>query len=86
VEVIKTCLSSQAADFFDTCVKNTLPDTISTIIPHIRKITFVTEPSVSDPSPFEIEIAIAKLEKCKSPGSHQIPAEPIEAGGEILRS
>jgi hypothetical protein len=38
------------------------------------------------PSHFEIEIAIAKLKKYKSPGSGQIPAELIQAGGEILLS
>jgi hypothetical protein len=27
-----------------------------------------------DPSPFEVEIAIVKLKRCKSPGSDQIPA------------
>jgi hypothetical protein len=40
----------------------------------------------TDPSPFEVEITIAKLKKCKSPGSDQIPAEHIPAGGEALRS
>jgi hypothetical protein len=44
------------------------------------------EPLVPDPSPFEVEIAIAKLKMYKSPGSDQIPAELIRAGGEILRS
>jgi hypothetical protein len=34
----------------------------------------------------EIEIAIAKLKNNKSPGSVQIPAEFIEAGGEMLLS
>jgi hypothetical protein len=34
----------------------------------------------------EDEIAIAKLERFKSPGSDQIPAELIQAGGEILSS
>jgi hypothetical protein len=34
----------------------------------------------SDP---EVEIAIAKLRRYKSPGSDQIPAELIQAGGEI---
>jgi hypothetical protein len=38
------------------------------------------------PSRLEVEIAIAKLKKCKSPGSDQIPAELIQAGGEILLS
>jgi hypothetical protein len=41
---------------------------------------------VPDPSPFEVEIAIAKLERYKSPGSDEIPTELIQAGGEILRS
>jgi hypothetical protein len=31
-----------------------------------------------------VEIAIATLKKYKSPGSDQIPAEVIQAGGEIL--
>jgi hypothetical protein len=31
-----------------------------------------------------VEIAIAKLKKYKSPGSDQIPAELIQAGGELL--
>jgi hypothetical protein len=37
-------------------------------------------------SPFEVEIAIAKLKRYKSPGSDEIPAELIQAGGEILCS
>jgi hypothetical protein len=43
---------------------------------------------VPDPSPFEIAIAIAiaKLQRYKSPGSDQIPAELIQEGGEILHS
>jgi hypothetical protein len=41
---------------------------------------------VPDHSPVEVEIAIAKLKRFKSPGSGQIPAELIQAGGEILRS
>jgi hypothetical protein len=44
------------------------------------------EPLVPDPSPLVVEIAIAELKKCKSPGSDQIPAELIQAGGEILPS
>jgi hypothetical protein len=38
------------------------------------------------PSHLEDEIAIAKLKKYKSPGSDQIPAELIQAGGKILLS
>jgi hypothetical protein len=34
----------------------------------------------------EVEIAIAKLKKYKSPGSDQVPAELLQAGGEILLS
>jgi hypothetical protein len=43
-------------------------------------------PLVSDPSPFEVEIAIAKLERYTSPGRDQMSVESIQAGGEILRS
>jgi hypothetical protein len=41
----------------------------------------VPEPSIS-----EVEIAIEKLRRCKSPGADQIPAEIIQAGGETLHS
>jgi hypothetical protein len=34
----------------------------------------------------EVEIAIAKLKKYKSPGNDQIPAELIKAGGGMLLS
>jgi hypothetical protein len=43
------------------------------------------EPLVPDPSPF-VEIAIAKLKRINSPVGVQIPAEIIQAGGEILHS
>jgi hypothetical protein len=36
--------------------------------------------------PFDVEIVIEKLRRYKSPGSDEIPAELIQAGGEILRS
>jgi hypothetical protein len=39
-----------------------------------------------NPSPFKVEIAITKFNNKKSPGSDQIPAELIQAGGEILVS
>jgi hypothetical protein len=35
--------------------------------------------------PFEVEIAITKLKRYKSPGSDEIPAELIQTGGQILR-
>jgi hypothetical protein len=41
---------------------------------------------VPGPSCLEVEIAIAKLKKYKSPGSGQILAELIQAGSEILLS
>jgi hypothetical protein len=41
---------------------------------------------VPDPSPFVVEIAIAKLKRYKSPGSDQILAELIQAGDETLQS
>jgi hypothetical protein len=47
---------------------------------------YFSEPLTPEPSPFEVEIAIAKLKRYKSPGSDQIPAELIQAGGEILQS
>jgi hypothetical protein len=39
-----------------------------------------------DPSPFEVEIAIAKLKRYKSTGGDQILAELNQAGGETLWS
>jgi hypothetical protein len=42
----------------------------------VRQIEIHTaQPLVPDPSTFEVEIAITKLERYKSPGSGQIPAE-----------
>jgi hypothetical protein len=53
----------------------------------VRQIEVHTaEPLVPGPSRLEVQIAIAKLAKYKSPGSDQIPAELIQAGGEILLS
>jgi hypothetical protein len=42
--------------------------------------------TAEQPSPFEVEIAIAKLKEYKSPDSDQIPVELIQAGGETLCS
>jgi hypothetical protein len=44
------------------------------------------KPLVPELSPFEAEIAIAKLKRYKSPGCDQIPAELSQARGEILYS
>jgi hypothetical protein len=53
----------------------------------VRQIeVHTTEPLVPGPSCLEVEIAITKLKKYKSPGSNQILAELIQAGGEILLS
>jgi hypothetical protein len=51
----------------------------------VRQIEVHTaEPVALGPSRLEVEIANAKLKKYKSPGSDEIPAELIQAGGEIL--
>jgi hypothetical protein len=52
----------------------------------IRQIKIHTAELLPDPSSFEVEIAIAKLKRYKSPGSDQIPAKLIQAGGDILCS
>jgi hypothetical protein len=53
----------------------------------VRQIEVHTaEPLVPGPSRREVQIAIAKFKKYNSPGSDQIPAELIQAGGEILLS
>jgi hypothetical protein len=53
----------------------------------VRQIEIHTgELLVPDPSPFEVEIAIAKLKRYKLPGSDQILAELFQAAGEILSS
>jgi hypothetical protein len=54
---------------------------------NVRQIEVHTaELLVPGPSRLGVEIAIAKLKKYKSPGSDQIPAELIQAGGEMLLS
>jgi hypothetical protein len=44
------------------------------------------EPFVPEPSASEVEVAIGKLKRYKSPGVDQIPVEIIQAGCQILRS
>jgi hypothetical protein len=46
--------------------------------------THTDESLVPDSSPFEVKIAVANLNKCKSSGSDQIPSELIQAGCETL--
>jgi len=41
---------------------------------------------VPEPIPFEIEIATESLRRYKSPGTDQIPAELIQAGGRKFTS
>jgi len=42
------------------------------------------EPLVPEPSAFEVELAIEKLNIHKSPDNDQIPAEPIKSGGKTI--
>jgi hypothetical protein len=44
------------------------------------------EPLVPEPSLIEVEIPIRELKSYKSPGTDQIPAELIKAGGETVNS
>ena len=44
------------------------------------------EPRVPEHSAFEVEKAIEKLKRHKSPGTDQIPAELITAGGRTIRN
>jgi hypothetical protein len=43
------------------------------------------EPLVPEPSALEVELAIDKLKNYKSPGTDQMPAELIKAGGRTIR-
>jgi hypothetical protein len=43
------------------------------------------EPLVPEPSVSEVEMAIEKLKRHKSPGIDEIPAELIKAGGRTIR-
>jgi hypothetical protein len=51
-----------------------------------QKDVHTAELLVPEPSLVEVEIAIGKLKSYKSPGTDQIPAELIKAGGETLCS
>jgi hypothetical protein len=53
----------------------------------VRQVEVHTaEPLVPGPSSLEVEIALAKLKKYKYPGSDQISAEMIQAGGKTQQS
>jgi hypothetical protein len=53
----------------------------------VRQIeVHTTEPLIPGPSRLEVEIAVAKLIKYKSPGSDEILAELIQAGAKLLLS
>jgi hypothetical protein len=52
----------------------------------VRKTeTHTAEPLVSEPSTCEVELAIERLKRHKSPGFNQILAEMIKAGGRTIR-
>jgi hypothetical protein len=51
-----------------------------------QKEVHTAEPLVPGTSHADVQIAIAKLKKYKSPGSDKIPAELIQAGGKMLLS
>ena len=51
----------------------------------VRQAVHTAEPLVSEPNAFEIEMAIGKLKKHKSPGIDQIPAEFFKAGSRTIR-
>jgi hypothetical protein len=53
----------------------------------VRQIEMLTaEPFVPEPGVSEVEVAVGKLKRYKSPGVDQIPAELIQAEGEALHS
>ena len=51
----------------------------------VRQAVHTAEPLVSEPSAFEVEMAIEKLKRHKSPAIDQIPAEYLEAGCRTIR-
>jgi hypothetical protein len=51
-----------------------------------REKYITAEPLAPEPSAFEVEMAMEKLKRHKSPGIYQIPTELIKAGGRTIRS
>jgi hypothetical protein len=47
---------------------------------------YTAEPLVPEPSVFEVEMAVEKLKRYKSPGTGEIPAELMKAGGSKISS
>jgi hypothetical protein len=47
---------------------------------------YTAEPLIPEPSPSQVEIAVADLKRYRSPKILQIPVELFHAGGEILQS
>jgi hypothetical protein len=74
------CILNRWKNYFSQLLKVHNASDVSQIEVH------TAEPLVPGHSRLEMEIAIAKLKKYKSPGSDQIPTELIQAGGEILLS
>jgi hypothetical protein len=52
----------------------------------VERQKHTAEPLLPEPSSFKAEIAIETLKKYKSLDTHQIPAELIQVGGNILCS
>jgi hypothetical protein len=52
----------------------------------LGRLNTTAEPLVPEPSASEVEMAIQKLKKHKSPGIYQIPAELIKAGDRTIHS
>ena len=53
-------------------------------VPGVNGVGHTTEPLVPEPSASDVELAIEKLKSHKSPGSDQIAAELIKAGGRTI--
>jgi hypothetical protein len=62
---------------------------LNELVPRVSDVRQIgvhtTEPLVTDPRPFDVEIGVAKLKSYKSPGSYQVPSELIQSGDEIIR-
>jgi hypothetical protein len=55
------------------------------VVSDVRQTEIHTaEPLVPEPSDFEIEMAIEKLERCKQTCTDRIPAEFLKSGGREL--